>query len=190
MRSSTPSRTRELAVDFANTVACPGCRGGDALASTREADRWVRRKLPDLDLRIGPRDLPRLRRFRDDVRGVLAASADQTRPASAALSAVNRAVGRSPPYAELRWRPGKWLAEEREAPGPTSARLAAIVAHAAIDLLSGTPSPRVIRCEGPACVHFLVARRAEQRWCSPTGCGNRARVQRHYRKLRSGANAA
>ena len=39
-------------------------------------------------------------------------------------------------------------------------------------------------CYGPGCVLYFVQRHTRREWCSP-GCGNRARVARHYRRARS-----
>lgn len=180
-RSVPPS----LAVDLANTVACPGCRGGDALRSTEEARRWIRRKLPGGRTRVDPDDLRALREFRDELRQLLQAEADHARPPPSALAAINRAVAHSPPGARLRWVRGTWVATEWRDGRSARERLTGRAARSVIDLLGRAHPPLVRRCQGPGCIHFLVARRSQQRWCSPTGCGNRARVQRHYRKHRS-----
>lgn len=41
---------------------------------------------------------------------------------------------------------------------------------------------RVRNCAGPGCVlHFFdISRRGDRRWCSMSGCGNRAKAARHY----------
>jgi predicted RNA-binding Zn ribbon-like protein len=174
-----------LAVDFANSVACPGCRGADPLDSIREAGRWIRSKVGGDGRRVEARDLPRLRRFREELRQLLGAAADHTPPPPRVLDAINVAAAQSPPLPELSWSHGTWSTGERGTARSVSRRLTALAAQSAIDLLGRTRPPPVRRCEGPGCIHFLVARRSQQRWCSPTGCGNRARVQRHYRKIRS-----
>jgi predicted RNA-binding Zn ribbon-like protein len=176
-----------LAIDFANTVACPGCRGSDPLGSAGEAKRWMRRKLPGARAGVSARDIQDLRLFRERVRQLLAADIGGTPPPPSALVAVNRALARAASRSELGWSGGRWVLEE-----PATRRLSgsrqwiSLVARSTADLLGETRPSRIRRCEGPGCVHFLVAHRSQQRWCSPTGCGNRARVQRHYRKARSG----
>ena len=181
----TDRAARTLAVDFANTVACPGCRGGDPLDSTRETGRWIRSKIPGDAPRVRSKDLPALRAFRNELRRLLGAAADHARPASTAMEAINGTSARSYAYPQLRWVRGTWVSEERQDERSASQRLTVLAARSAVDLLGRSHPTAVRRCLGPGCIHFLVARRSQQRWCSPTGCGNRARVQRHYRKLRS-----
>ncbi len=175
-----------LVVDFVNTVACPGCRGSDAFASTSEASRWVRRRFSDHWPRLTSPETRALLRFRGEIRRVLQAAVDGTRPPPSDLEAINRVATRSLSRPALRWTRGRWDVEERGAGAPGSRRLMALTARSAIELIGRAGRIPVRRCEGPGCVHFLLAHRSEQRWCSPTGCGNRARVQRHYRKARAG----
>ena len=49
--------------------------------------------------------------------------------------------------------------------------------------LLGSDAPVVRACYGPGCVLYFVQRHTRREWCSP-GCGNRARVARHYRRAR------
>ncbi|WP_317183827.1 CGNR zinc finger domain-containing protein [Intrasporangium sp.] len=42
-------------------------------------------------------------------------------------------------------------------------------------------------CYGPGCVLYFVREHTRREWCS-AGCGNRARVARHYHRTRSGAS--
>jgi predicted RNA-binding Zn ribbon-like protein len=176
---------RSFAVDLANTVECPGCRGEDALESVVEARRWLRSKVTESDSRVVAADLPALRRFRTELRALLQAAADRAVPSRAALASINRAAGDRISHPELRWDLNQWEVEERGDGRSTCLRLTTLAARSAIDLLGRTHPLALRRCQGPECIHFLVARRSQQRWCSPSGCGNRARVQRHYRKLRS-----
>jgi len=175
--------TDTLAIDFVNSVDCPGCRAGDALESRATATRWVRTKLRGVDPRVGSDDLEVLRRLRDDLRRVVEAAVDGTSPPASSLARINRSAAVPARRSVLRWARGRWTVEDRVASLPTSDWLSSLIARSAIDLIGAGSSPKIRRCEGPGCVHFLLARRAQQRWCSPTGCGNRARVQRHYRRL-------
>jgi predicted RNA-binding Zn ribbon-like protein len=175
---------RSLAVDLANTVACPGCRGGDALDSVKDARRWLRAHLPGVKPRVTPADLPPLRVFRSELRRVLAAASARTRPPLAAVSAVNRAAGQNFPQPRLRWTSRDWVSEEVYGQQPIRERVTSLAARDLIDLLGRNEQLPVRQCEGPGCLHFLLARTGRQRWCSPTGCGNRVRVQRHYQKVR------
>ncbi len=61
------------------------------------------------------------------------------------------------------------------------------VALAATRLLTDDPSPRVRSCAGSqqGCGWLFVdrSRSGTRRWCSMDGCGNRAKVRAHYRRL-------
>lgn len=171
-------------MDLANTVACPGCRGGDALASAAEANRWIPRKLSGEGLRVEASEMATLRQFRDELRNLLEAAVHHAEPSDRALAAINRAAARTPSRSALCWSRGRWVVREFWTEPTGAGRLLSLAGRSALDLLGKSPPNRVRKCEGPGCVHFLVAHRSDQRWCSPTGCGNRARVQRHYRKAR------
>ncbi len=56
------------------------------------------------------------------------------------------------------------------------------VALSAVDLLASPQLDRVRECEGRGCGWLFLdeSRNHARRWCSPTGCGNRERVRRHY----------
>jgi predicted RNA-binding Zn ribbon-like protein len=56
--------------------------------------------------------------------------------------------------------------------------LLASVARSTIDVVSMC-ADRLRRCEGPGCGRYFLKDRAHRNWCS-LGCGNRARVARHY----------
>jgi predicted RNA-binding Zn ribbon-like protein len=67
--------------------------------------------------------------------------------------------------------------------------LAELAAWTALDdylgLLDRDPS-RIRKCAHPDCVlHFYdVSPKANRRWCSMAGCGNRAKAARHYARIK------
>lgn len=176
---------RSLAVDFANTVACPGCRGTDAFESVAAARRWFRARTPALAAAVLPKDLAELRRFRGEVRSLLRDAALGARPRGASVRAINRSLQLLGP-SRIQWVEGSWLEDRGARTEDTVERIRARVAASVLDSLTVANGRRVRLCQGPGCVHFLFARSPRQLWCSPTGCGNRVRVQRHYRRARSG----
>lgn len=179
-----PPSLESLPVDFANTVACPGCRGGDALATPGTARAWVRSKFGGAVWLGDAADLERLRRLRNEVGGLLRAAAGSARPDPATLASFNRALQRPVVPAPLRWSEDGWNQESVPARVRTG-DLVELVARSTARVLVGPDRQRVRSCQGPGCVHFLFARSSRQLWCSPSGCGNRVRVQRHYRRARS-----
>ncbi len=109
------------------------------------------------------------------------ADADRLMDADAALRLVNRAADRlgtmqldwpddSPPV--TRW------AGRTEDP---VALLVAAVGRSTIDFLSGPDRVRLRACPAARCVKYFLQDDPRQLWCSPS-CGNRERVNRHYRK--------
>lgn len=181
------STDHHCAVDFANSNACPACRSGDAFASEASARRWLRAR-PNLDpWQEEFPDLPAIREFREDVRAVFYARIRGERPPARALSQINSASRAGAEWTVLTWRSGRWLAERRFRSGRVTQRIAGIVARSIVSLLSSSEGNKLRACHGPGCAHLLLTRTRQQLWCSPTGCGNRARVARHWRKVRERA---
>jgi predicted RNA-binding Zn ribbon-like protein len=58
------------------------------------------------------------------------------------------------------------------------------IAVSALLLLSSQELDRVKQCPGPTCgwVFLDSTRNRSRRWCSSAECGNRNRVQAHYRR--------
>jgi predicted RNA-binding Zn ribbon-like protein len=51
-----------------------------------------------------------------------------------------------------------------------------------VELLADPTVCDVRRCDAPTCVILFLARHPNRRWCTPTICGNRARVARYYQR--------
>ena len=62
------------------------------------------------------------------------------------------------------------------------------IARSAADLLTSERLGRIRECDGRTCTWLFLdqSRNRSRRWCSMETCGNRAKVRRHYRRLRSG----
>ncbi|EQD65984.1 protein containing DUF1470 [mine drainage metagenome] len=155
-------RARSL-VAFLNTRPCPACRAGEAIGPGQPRGRTA------LDLH----------RLRADLIDLLDARIDGRPPGPELLRRVNWWLRRAARIPQIAWRGGtievqSWPVRGGPSndggPGP------------AADWILMVASPRlpIDRCAAEGCRHFLVRRRANQRWCSPEGCGNRARVARHY----------
>jgi len=172
-----------LAVDFANSVACPSCRVADALSSIEEFNRWIQAR-PNLSIsKAGRKDIGSLRQFRADIRVLLGACVGRTSPPASSLARVNstrqRATGRN----DLMWHRGRWMVMERSTRRSAADGIAGAVAQSVTDLLTSPGRATLRACRGPGCNHFILARTRQQIWCSPTGCGNRVRAARHYRRV-------
>ena len=179
----TKERPGALAVDFANTVACSSCRVSDALSSAEQWSRWTnaRKDLPKSRLRS--HDLRFLRRLRADLRALLSACTTGNRPDFHALATINSIHRRAAHRLVLDWRPGSWIVTHETANSGPLDEIAGPVVRSFTDLVGGSERRRLKSCLGQGCAHFLLARTRQQVWCSPTGCGNRARAARHYRRV-------
>jgi predicted RNA-binding Zn ribbon-like protein len=129
----------------------------------------------------------RLRRLRDAVRRLAAELTDDDRPEAAsaitdrhaALAVVNETCALATASPALVWprdAPPRAVARTTQ---PPSLLAVARLAAQAVDLLA-RPSA-LGACEAPGCVLYFLRDHPRRRWCS-AGCGNRARVARHYRR--------
>jgi predicted RNA-binding Zn ribbon-like protein len=101
--------------------------------------------------------------------------------ADAALRTVNRAADRLGTL-QLDWPDGgppvtQWAGRTED----PIALLVAAVGRSTIDFLSGPDRARLRACPAARCVKYFLQDDPRQLWCSPS-CGNRERVNRHYRK--------
>lgn len=60
------------------------------------------------------------------------------------------------------------------------------VAESAADLLSHGDLTLIRKCQNPECILYFydTTKNHARRWCSMSGCGNRAKVAAHYRRMR------
>ena len=180
-----PSREDFSAVDFANTVACSACRAEDGLSDLASYRVWAARRRAVAPGTVTSSQLAELRSLRGAVRDVFGTEVRGTEPSSLAIEALNRASRRSVGTPILRRDRGHWSVRVTGETSESVARFSGAIARSAFATLTGTPGHHLRACLGPGCAHFLLARTRTQRWCSPSGCGNRVRVARHYWKKRS-----
>lgn len=197
------------ALELASTIRHDGEGGtADDLDTVEGATRWIHAQvdlLPgpvqageltaDEDIRLG------LVELRQAVRALFAravspappspADAHQLMPADKALVHLNTVAAQEPVAPQLDW-------PHEEAPtAPTErlltaehdpyVRLAAALARATIDFLSGPQREQLRACTAPRCVRYFVKSHGRQEWCKAS-CGNRARAARHYRRRRVAAD--
>ena len=180
--SADPPRLSNLSVDFANTVGCEACRSSDALASAEAFLRWNRAHPGLPSLSVSDHVLRELKVLRRDLRDAFECRVQGAAPRPALLRRINRWLGRSSTHLRVGFAKGRWHFEEVAGVARPEQRWESTVARAGVSLLGGPLAPRLRKCQAPGCAHFLVGRKSGQLWCSPTGCGNRVRVARHYRK--------
>ena len=113
---------------------------------------------------------------------LVAAAIESRPPPPAALDELNAAARLAAPTPVLVWPQAGAPALGLEAGEQVADATLATIARSAIELLGGPDRERLRRCEHSDCVLSFVATNPRRRWCSASGCGNRARVARHYRR--------
>jgi predicted RNA-binding Zn ribbon-like protein len=191
-----PLTGEPLALDLVNTRPDGPDGRQDLLAAPEQLSSWLELqtgRLPGLAPDAAPAPAPApedlvpvhaVRRHTEEaVRALMRGAA----PPPDSLDALNDAQRTAPAVRALAWD-GRAVAFTPQRPGPLGARLAALLAEAAVDLLTDPSIARVRECEAHGCVMLFLPAHPRRRWCSPSRCGNRARVARYYQRHRSERN--
>ncbi|WP_225839605.1 ABATE domain-containing protein [Streptomyces sp. NK08204] len=189
MRDSATLTGEPLALDLVNTrPAGPGGRT-DLLGTPGQLADWLALEADRLpralcDLAPAPGDLAAVHTVRAYTEAVVRALLDGVAPPAAALRGLTEAQRAAPAVRELGWDGSRVTASDCRT-GPLGVRLAAVLAEAAADLLTDPAVSRLRKCEADDCVMVFLPSHPRRRWCSPTRCGNRARVARYYQRHKS-----
>jgi predicted RNA-binding Zn ribbon-like protein len=168
-----------LAINFINTRRMVDGQLTDTLQSDSDVKAWLKR----LQVPIAKGTLP----FKDGVllqkaRALreIAHSAVQDRKSGEkpSLVALNRFLADAPSHAVLTTYDARNIRVTRVYGKETVEAFLAPVAEAVADLLADGDFNLVRHCEGNACVLWFYDRTKghRRRWCTSTGCGNRAKV--------------
>lgn len=198
MTTSAPLLGEPLPVELINTVWADRDGVHDALASARELAQWLvsisqRLDVP-VDSGLDPAPPPGLTRtwtitrdLRDALRRLAADATHDSRPAAAsacketerARLTLNAAATHAPRWSALvlpaTGAPKRVIRTDASAPDAAVSQ----IADEAIALFGGEARSALRACLAPGCVLYFVKQHPRREWCSP-GCGNRARVARHY----------
>jgi predicted RNA-binding Zn ribbon-like protein len=172
-----------LALDLVNTRPVTEDGRTDLLGTPRRLAAWLALE-PALQAgRATPTaaDLVPVHAVREHVDAAVHALLHGTRPPRTALVGLTEAMRAAPAVRELGWDGSAVTATPRRA-GRLGVRLAAQLAEAAADLLTDPTVGTLRRCEAEDCVMVFLPAHPRRRWCSPTRCGNRARVARYYQR--------
>nr|WP_179770724.1 ABATE domain-containing protein [Streptomonospora nanhaiensis] len=177
-----------LPVRLMNTVWADRRGRHDDLADTGGLRAWLERTGLAAAPSVTAEDLAAFRRLRAAARRVAAdLTADDRPPAGdppddlgTALADLNADMAACAPRLvatgdglALQWHPGPRDAD----------RARGELALAAARLFSGEDAALLRACHGPGCVLYFRKDHPRRGWCS-AGCGNRARVARHYSRHR------
>jgi predicted RNA-binding Zn ribbon-like protein len=168
----------------------------DALTGRTDASAWLHAIAPRTDFEI-PKAAPpadqieRLRTLRDALRRIAAEATQDPRTRAAsemtvlsvAVKTLNAAAAETPSWPALRWNNEKPTRLIRTTTSGTPALVCAI-AQQAVEMFAGDSRHQLRACLAPGCVLYFVKDHPRREWCS-AGCGNRARVARHYRRHHS-----
>jgi predicted RNA-binding Zn ribbon-like protein len=168
-----------LAINFINTRRMVEGQLTDTLQSDSDVKAWLRR----LEIPVAKGTLPfsdgvLLQTARDLREIALAAVRDRKSGKNPSLVALNRFLADAPSHAVLTTDDARNIRVTRVYGKETVEAFLAPVAEAVADLLADGDFDLVRHCEGNACVMWFYDRTKGhlRRWCTSTGCGNRAKV--------------
>jgi predicted RNA-binding Zn ribbon-like protein len=170
----------DLALDFVNTEYGPPTDRHEVFDSDQHVLDWLTRAKVPATIE-NPASVKR---------GALLAAALELRAAARKLierrkagstadpAVINRLLALGPLRQELVWKKGQTprLVEHRHAAGPEAVLVP--VAEAVAKLIAEADFDLVRKCESDACTLWFHDRTKShhRRWCSPSACGNRAKV--------------
>jgi predicted RNA-binding Zn ribbon-like protein len=176
-----------LPVELANTRYAVRGVPHEGLAEPEHLAAWLRDIAPRLAgplseaalLAVDTADLAAAHDLRECIAALLRAAMTDTAPAADVPTRLNAYTRAAPHWRELTWP----TASTRTEAAPITAVLAEL-ASATIDLVTGPDRAELRPCHGPGCVLHFVKNNPRREWCS-AGCGNRARVARHYQRTKN-----
>ncbi len=197
MASTTPSPSKasdtrdgfrfrggHVVFDFPATLAArrqPKPR--ELLATASDLGRWfVAAGLAATAPRVGQDDLDVAQDLREAIYQLAVARIEAAPPPTGALNLLNRVAAGEAATPKLD-RDG-----QMRLLGPARALLTSL-AHEAIRLFGGEQAGRIRQCESDTCALLFLdlSRSNDRRWCSMSGCGNRAKVVEFRRRKRAPA---
>ena len=170
-----PLAGEPLALDLLNTQWLASGTPVDLLATPAGTRAWFAAAgiaAPD-----GPRTTQALVTARQAIRDILTGQ-DQ----AAAADTINTVLD----HGRLRLSLGHAMNPEQTLEVADPAWRPAVMAAADLLRLLAQAPDRIRRCQHPACVLWFydTTRNRTRRWCSMTTCGNRAKAQRHYDRVK------
>ena len=168
-----------LAINFINTRRMVEGQLTDTLQSDSDVKAWLKRLA--VPFATGPLSFSNgllLQGARELREIALAAVEDRKAGKKTSLTALNRFLAGASSHAALTTDDARNIRVSRVYGKETVEAFFAPVAEALADLLANGDFDLVRHCEGEACVMWFYDRTKghRRRWCTSTGCGNRAKV--------------
>jgi len=196
-----------LCLDFANTVPVHHAESGKrhpdshpALETYADFVEWgrqagqvdeetARRLLGNAgrDPRAAEAALANALRLREVIYRLVTAGVEEKQPGEGDLDAFNDALLQARSRLQLAHRDSEFVWAWKDLGAVLDAPLAPILESAAQLLTSAADLARVRHCAGDTCdcLFMDTSRNQSRRWCSMSGCGNRAKARRHYQRKRA-----
>ncbi|HEV2709943.1 MAG TPA: ABATE domain-containing protein [Edaphobacter sp.] len=168
-----------LAINFINTRRMFEGQLTDTLQSDSDVKAWLERlEVPVAKGALSFDDGVLLERARELREIALAAVRDRKSGKKPSLIALNRFLADAPSHSMLAIDDAGGLGVTRVHGKETVEAFLAPVAEAVADLLANVNFDLIRHCEGDACVLWFYdsTKGHRRRWCTTTGCGNRAKV--------------
>lgn len=184
MSALAPLVGEPLALDLVNTRYAQG----DFLVTPEDLSVWLALqadRCPEgLSENIGQAELAAAQCIRERSARVIECVRGETPLRQEDLDAINEILRGGPCVLELADGPAGISANRRRL-GSTAQGLAAWLAEGVVELLTDPAVRRIRQCEAEDCVLLFLPSNPRRRWCSPSRCGNRMRVARHYQRRKS-----
>ncbi|HEX3814629.1 MAG TPA: ABATE domain-containing protein [Mycobacteriales bacterium] len=195
--TTAPLLGEPIPIELMNTIWADRDGVHDSLRTSADVMGWLRAVGDRLSSggavrRPAPGLIAEFRDLRDALRRLAAVATDDPRPAAespvpglaAAVTIVNRACATAPTWSELAWS-GRNDPRRKVRSAGTSPEIAlSTIAEQAVTLFVGPDRAELRACHAPGCVLYFRHDHPRREWCS-AGCGNRARVARHYQRHRN-----
>lgn len=204
MTTSAPRLGEPWPVELMNTVRADRHGVCDTLDDPEEARTWLAAAAAGIGgptpdgtdgsfVTDGTDPLPPLRTLRDALRRLAAqtcadprtAWTSPTPDADRAVADLDLIAAAVPTWASLHREADGRLVRTTRTDGPPALAVVSLLAEQGVDLFAGPQAQDLRACEAPGCVLYFVKAHPRREWCS-SGCGNRARVARHYRRHHTG----
>jgi predicted RNA-binding Zn ribbon-like protein len=153
----------------------------DLLDNPGALQAWLTAQRDRLDIPDGKIDLGAVKALRAHITDAIHAARGGSPPPPEALRAINAAMRNAPLYQEVGWS-GEAATTTARRHGDATAVLLGQLAGEAAALMASPSIGLVRRCQGPDCRMLFLPANPRRRWCSPSVCGNRARVARYYQR--------
>lgn len=174
-----------LGVDFINTEVNVKGELIDLLLSDSDMTAWLEQANIDAELGQGV-ELEKLLAFRAKTRKMLTQIIDNESLDDASISSLNDYLQNYKTNYKLEKSSEGFQLVKQNVCNSTE-DIIGLLAFELSNLITSEQRTYLKRCLNPECVLMFVdnSRSHKRRWCSMDTCGNRAKVSKHYRKVKS-----